>query len=105
MFKQRFEINKIIKNKKWYKIINDNFTIFESKKLFENQVPNWINNYLENKGFKSSMKANMMLTEFLGNDLEKIVNEIDKLMIILEKNIDEFDVEKHVGISRDYNSF
>ena len=97
---------KLLKTKKWYKTINDNFIIFESKKLFENQVPNWINKYLENKGFKSSIKANMMLTDFLGNDLEKIVNEIDKLMIILEKkNIDEFDIEKHVGISRDYNSF
>jgi len=97
---------KTLKTKKWFKIINEKFIAFESKKLFENQMPNWISNYIKEKGYTSAFKVNTMLSEFLGNDLEKITNEIDKLTIVLtKKNIDEFDVEKHVGISRDFNSF
>lgn len=97
---------KSIKNKNWFKILNKNFIAFESKKLFENQIPNWIGNYIKEKGYTSTFKVNIMLSDFLGNDLEKITNEIDKLTIILnKKDINEFDIEKHVGISRDFNSF
>lgn len=95
-----------LKTKKWFKILSKNFIVFESKKLFENQVPNWIGNYIKEKGYSSTLKVNIMLSDFLGNDLEKITNEIDKLTIILnKKDIDELDIEKHVGISRDFNSF
>tara|TARA_S200000501_G_C20858732_1_gene758754 strand:+ start:2390 stop:3397 length:1008 start_codon:yes stop_codon:yes gene_type:complete len=97
---------KSLKNKNWFKIINKKFVVFESKKLFENQTPNWIGSYIKEKGYVSTMKVNIMLAEYLGNDLEKITNEIDKLAIILtKKNISELDIENHVGISRDFNSF
>ncbi len=97
---------KTLKNKKWFKILNQKFIVFESKKLFENQVPNWIGNYIKGKGYSSTLKVNIMLSDFLGNDLEKVVNEIDKLTIILTKKyITELDVENYVGVSRDFNSF
>jgi len=97
---------KTLKLKKWFKILNKNHIVFESKKLFENQVPSWIGNYIKEKGYMSTFKVNIMLSDFLGNDLEKITNEIDKLTIILnKKDINELDVEQHVGVSRDFNSF
>ncbi len=97
---------KTLKAKKWFKIINKNHIVFESKKLFENQVPSWIGNYIKEKGYTSTFKVNIMLSDFLGNDLDKITNEIDKLTIILnKKDINELDVERHVGVSRDFNSF
>ncbi len=105
-FKKDWRSVKNLKTKKWFKIINQKFLVFESKKLFQNQVSSWIGNYLKNKGYNSNLKVNLMLSDFLGNDLEKITKEIDKLTIILtEKNITEFDIEKHVGISRDFNVF
>ena len=97
---------KTLKAKKWFKILNNNFVVFESKKLFENQVPAWINNYIKEKGYTSTFKVNIMLSDFLGNDLEKITNEIDKLITVLKKtDISALDVEKYVGVSRDFNSF
>ena len=98
---------KTLKNKNWFKILSKkNYTLFESKKLFENQVPFWINNYIKEKGYITNNKVSVVLSEYLGNDLEKITNEIDKLTISLsKKEISELDIEKYVGISRDFNSF
>jgi DNA polymerase-3 subunit delta len=84
-----------------------NGVLFESKKFYENQVPAWINDYVKQKGFRISPKATAMLTEFLGTDLSKIVNEISKLILnIPEKaEINETLVEQNIGISKDFNIF
>jgi DNA polymerase III subunit delta len=81
--------------------------LFESKKVYDNQVPAWINDYLGQKGYRITPKATAMLTEFLGADLSKIVNEISKLILnIPEKaEINETLVEQNIGISKDFNIF
>lgn len=83
-------------------------TVFiETKKLYDNQIPSWITNYFQEKAFKITEKAIIMLSEFIGNDLSRMANEIDKLLInFTEKvQINEELVSKYVGISKEYNTF
>ncbi len=96
------------KRKKLYKALNENCVLFESKKLYDNEVPGWINGYLKNKNRTVDPSAGMLLTEYLGNDLSKIANELDKLIITLpegEFKISTSHIERNIGISKDYNNF
>ena len=68
------------------KKLNQNVEFFESKKLYDNQVPGWILNQVESEHLKISEKSAAILSEFLGNDLAKVSNEIKKLAISLPKN-------------------
>ena len=82
--------------------------IFESKKLRDNQVPKWISDYLTERGYTAVPAATALLTEYLGADLSKVVNELNKLIITLpanDKKITLEHIEKNVGISKDYNIF
>lgn len=81
--------------------------LFESKKLYDNNIPGWIQTYLADKGYTITPKAAQMLTDFLGTDLHKVRNELDKLLVALPKQrkIDDVDVERNIGISKDFNVF
>ena len=81
---------------------------FESKKLRDYQVPDWIENFLSSKKIASTPEAREMLTSFLGEDLQKIANELEKLIITLPKDkraITPDIIEKNIGISKAYNNF
>jgi len=95
------------KRKKLYKEIEKNGVVFNSKKLYDNQVPAWINSYISNKKYSIEPVASTLLTEFLGSDLSKIANELDKLTISLPENteITSKHIEDKIGISKDYNNF
>lgn len=95
------------KRKKVYKSIKKTGVIFESKRLYENKVGSWISSYLKQKKYSISPVSSKLLTDFLGTDLSKISNELDKLMITLPENstITPADIEKNIGISKDYNVF
>ncbi len=95
------------KRKKVTKTLAKNGLLFESKKLYENQVGQWITRILKSKNFTIEPKANAMLVEFLGNDLSKINNELEKLQIILKQGslITAKDIEINIGFSKDYNTF
>ena len=90
-----------------HKAIAKSGLIYESKKLYENQVSDWIRRVLGGKKYKIEPKAAQMLVEFLGTDLSKISNELDKLMIILPKEtiINDKHIEDNIGISKDFNNF
>jgi len=94
-------------NSKLIKEITNNGLVFESKKLYDNQVPEWINKYLAAKGYSIEPKTSVLLTEFLGANLSKVSNELDKLALVLPKGtvITAQQVETHIGISKDYNNF
>jgi len=79
----------------------------ESKRKYDNELPVWITTQVKNNGYSISDKAANMLVEFLGNNLEKIQNELGKLYINLSKTkvITEEAIEKFIGISKDYNIF
>lgn len=95
------------KRKKVTKVLEKKGVVFESKKLYENQVGDWIKRVLQGKGYGIEPKAAAMLVEFLGTDLSKINNELEKLMIILPKGatITPASIEDNIGISKDYNVF
>ena len=89
------------------KKLNKNVDFFESKKLFDNQVPGWITKQVESQYLKISEKSSVILSEFLGNNLTKIANEIKKISISIPKNseITPEIIEKNIGINKDYNIF
>ena len=97
----------IDKRKVVYKEINKFGKIFESKKLYDNQVQNWINEKINIAGFSIDQKSTVLINEHLGNSLSKISNEIDKLLEIKknDKIIKSDDVEKYIGISKEFNNF
>ena len=95
------------KRKKLIKLLSKTGVVFESKKMYENQVGQWITRVLQGKGLTIEPKANAMLVEFLGNDLSKIINELEKLQIILPKGsaITAKLIEENIGFSKDFNNF
>ena len=95
------------KRKKLYKLISNGNVLLESKRLYDNQIPDWIAQHLNQKGYKASMKACVLLAESLGTDLSRIDNELKKLELVVPKGgtIDEVAVEENIGISKDYNNF
>ncbi len=84
-----------------------NIEFFESRKLYDNQVPDWIVNQVASQHLQISEKSATLISEFLGNDLSKIANELKKLSITLSKNsvITPEIIEQNIGISKDYNVF
>lgn len=95
------------KRKKVTKLLAKNGVVYESKKLYENQVGEWIKRVLSGKKYLIEPKANAMLVEFLGTDLSKINNELEKLQIILPigSTITPKDIEENIGFSKDFNVF
>jgi len=89
------------------KLIKEKGEIISTKKMYENQLPEWTSDLVQSKGYSIAPKALALLIEHIGNDLSRIENEIDKMLVNLEnrKTISEDDIEKYVGISKEYNSF
>ena len=102
-----YKYKSVDKRKAVYKAIKKSGIVFESKKLYDNQVPDWIRRTLSTKGYKIAPKAAQMLVEFLGTNLAKINNELEKLQIVLPEGseITPSHIEENIGISKDYNNF
>jgi len=95
------------KRKKLSKTIGKHGVLLESKKLYENQVGDWIRRVLSGKSYTIEPKATLMLVEFLGTSLSKINNELEKLLLILPEGslITAAHIEENIGISKDFNNF
>ncbi|MEJ7611824.1 MAG: DNA polymerase III subunit delta [Ferruginibacter sp.] len=95
------------KRTKLYKILQTNSEVLTTKKIPEGKMQEWIIELAKTKGYTIRPKSAALLEEHIGNDLSRIVNEIDKLSVNLQlKNtIDEDDIEKYIGISKEYNVF
>jgi len=102
-----YKYGKLDKRKSLYKAIEKIGVAYESARLYDNKIPDWIMEYLRQRKYSITPKAAAMLTEFLGADLGKIANEIQKLLINIPaaSEINEEYVEKNIGISKDYNVF
>jgi len=102
-----YKYKTIDKRKKLYKALQRSGVVYESKKLYENQIGEWIRRVLSGKKYLIESKAAVMLVEFLGDDLSKISNELDKLMVVLPEGstITANHIEENIGISKDYNNF
>jgi len=102
-----YKYKTIDKRKSFAKQLAKSCVLFESKKIYENKLPAWINSYLTAHNYSITPQAAAMLSEYLGTDLSKVSNELNKLIITLPKGtkIAPDHIEKNIGISKDYNIF
>lgn len=93
------------KRKKIYKLLNENGIVFESEIKKESEIPVFIERYVKKKNYTIDSKANNLLVEYLGTELNKITNELDKMIINLKEGakITVKEIEEYIGISKDYN--
>lgn len=95
------------KRKTFPKLLDQKGVLFESKKIYDNQLPTWISTYLKSQQYTISPQAAAMISEFLGADLSKVANELDKLIISLPvgTQITPDHIEKNIGISKEFNVY
>ncbi|MBR6082285.1 MAG: DNA polymerase III subunit delta [Salinivirgaceae bacterium] len=98
---------KLDSRRKLAKLIDKEQVLFESKTLYDNQVGRWITDYLKGRGVSIEPNAAEIMAAHLGNKLSTIVMELDKLKLAVGENgtITTADVERNVGISKDFNVF
>jgi DNA polymerase-3 subunit delta len=103
-----YKYKKLDKRTKLAKLLAEKSVLLESDKLREDKVPAWIMGYLKERDYRADQKTATLLVDFLGNDLGKIGNELDKLMLVVPSGSKEITadlIEKNIGISKDYNTF
>jgi len=107
VFVVSYKEKKLDARKKFAKLIKDKGVLLTTKKMYESQLPEWTQELLHSKGLTISQKGLSLLVDHIGNDLTRIENEIDKLSVNLGKrtNITEDDIEKYIGVSKDFNVF
>ena len=95
------------KRTKLYKTIKKDGEVFTSEKIKEYKLADWVTDYVQSQDFSMSQKGVLLLVDHLGNDLNRIVNELEKITVNLgqRKTITEDDIEKYVGVSKEYNAF
>jgi DNA polymerase-3 subunit delta len=89
------------------KLLKTKAELFTTKKMYDNQLPDWTNELVKSKGYTISQKGLLLLVDHIGNDLSRIDNEIEKMLVNLgsRTSITEDDIEKYVGVSKEYNPF
>lgn len=89
------------------KLLKEKGVVLTTKKLYDNELPDWAGELIKGKGFTITSKALFLLIDHIGNDLSRLNNEVDKLALNLSdrKNITEDDIENFVGISKEFNVF
>lgn len=89
------------------RLLKDKCELLQTKKMYDNQLPGWTEKLVQSKGYQINQKALLLLVDHIGNDLSRIDNEIDKLLLNLgtRTTITEDDIEQYVGISKDFNVF
>ena len=107
IFVVNYKYKKYDSRKKSIKAAAKHGLVYKSDKIPEYKLSEWISGFVANSGYSITPKASMLIAEFLGNDISKIVNELDKLQILVEKGttINEIHIEENIGISKDYNVF
>lgn len=107
VFVVSYKEKKLDARKKFAKLVKENGVLVTTKKMYDKDVPAWTQELVHSKGFTISPKGLALLVDHIGNDLTRIENEIDKLSVNLGTgiNITEDDIEKYIGVSKDYNVF
>ncbi len=102
-----YKYKKPDKRKKVFKLFAQAGVFFESKKLYDSEISSWIENYVREAGYGIDAKSSAILAEYLGTDLSRIANEINKLKLVLPEKgtITPELIEKNIGVSKDYNNF
>jgi DNA polymerase-3 subunit delta len=107
VFVVAYKEKKVDGRSKLAKMLKEKAELYTTKKMYDNQLPEWAAGLISSKGYEITQKALLLLVDHIGNDLNRINNEIEKLLVNLtgRKNITEDDIERYVGISKEYNVF
>jgi DNA polymerase-3 subunit delta len=107
IFVVSYKDKKVDGRSKLAKLLKEKGELLSTKKMYDNQLPEWVTELLISRGLTIQQKALALLIDHIGNDLMRVKSEVDKIQINLgnRKMIDEDDVEKFVGISNEYNAF
>jgi DNA polymerase-3 subunit delta len=107
VFVVSYKEKKVDGRSKLAKLLKEKGEVLSTKKMYDNQLPEWTSELVRSKGYSISPKAVQLLVNNIGNDLSRIDNEVKKVLVNLaqRKSISEDDIEKYVGISKDYNAF
>jgi DNA polymerase III subunit delta len=107
IFVVSYKDKKVDGRTKLAKFLKEKGVMLTTKKMYENQLPEWTSELIQSKGYAISQKALALLVDHIGNDLSRIDNEVNKVLVNLgsRKNITDDDIEKYVGISKEYNPF
>ena len=102
-----YKYKKLDKRTGFAKALKGNSVLLETKKIYDNQLPGYIDQIVRSKGLKIDHKATSLLAEYIGTDLSKINNELEKLDLRLKdgETINAQHIQDYVGISKDYNIF
>ncbi len=102
-----YKYAKFDKRKKSYKLMDSKGVVLESNKIYDNKVASWITDYTQSAGRKIHPGAASLMAEYLGTDLSKLVNELDKIFLNVpqEREINNEDIQNNIGISKDFNVF
>ena len=102
-----YKDKKLDARKKFTKMVKDKGVLVTTKKLYDSQLPEWTSELLKTRGLSITPKGLALLVDHIGNDLTRIVNEIEKMIINLGKRtqITEEDIEQYIGVSKDFNVF
>ncbi len=102
-----YKDKKIDGRTKFAKLLKERGVLLSTRKIYENQLPQWTEEIVNNHGYEISRKAIMLLVDHIGNDLSRIENEIEKILVNLgkRKTINEDDIEQFIGISKEFNVF
>ncbi|MGE5520300.1 MAG: DNA polymerase III subunit delta [Candidatus Dadabacteria bacterium] len=107
LFFVAYKDKKVDGRTKLAKLLKEKAVLYTTKKIYENQLPEWISDLVSSKGLTINKKALFLLIDHIGNDLSRLSNEVDKLSLNLgdRKNITEDDIELYIGVSKDFNVF
>lgn len=102
-----YKYKKVDARKTFAKTLSKNKMLFLSEKMYDNEVPKFIDQQIRNLGLRTKPNIPALLSEYLGTDLSRISNELGKLKMILKDTdiLDEKIIETHIGISKDFNIF
>lgn len=107
VFVVSYKEKKVDGRTKLAKLLKEKGELLTTKKMYDSKLPEWTKDLIESKGLTISQKALMLLVDHIGNDLNRIDNEIEKIRVNLgsRKNVTETDIEENIGVSKDYNVF
>ncbi len=107
IFVVAYKEKKVDGRSKLAKMLKEKAELFTTKKMYDNQLPEWTSRAYPGKGYEITQKALLLLVDHIGNDLSRINNEVEKLLVNLagRNQITEDDIERYVGISKEYNVF
>jgi DNA polymerase-3 subunit delta len=107
VFVVAYKEKKVDGRSKLARTLKEKGELLTTRKMYDNQLPEFTSELVQAKGYSIQQKALLLIVDHIGNDLSRIENEIDKLLVNLgsRKTITEDDIERYVGVSKEYNPF